>query len=204
MSWYTELHPDGVAQRGEVVQMVRLATHAMDFDGAVWHDEQAVRVVRAAVLGDHRRGPGMRRLQLLGNDVRTRDALSRISDELRGPDVHGRADVDEAPVLRFVQGYGMLRRPNPERHLTRSFRVDVTFLCFRVVVHVNLQFCAANVNSAVLDIEYRADLCRERPAVAFPCTRQSEAFRRYWPGKPNGTPYGPRAGYGMLNAYRER
>lgn len=104
----TELHPDGVAQRGEVVQMVRLATHAMDFDGAVWHDEQAVRVVRAAVLGDHRRGPGMRRLQLLGNDVRTRDALSRISDDLRGADVHGRADVDDAPVLRFVQGYGML------------------------------------------------------------------------------------------------
>ena len=88
--------------------MVRLATHAMDFDGAVWHDEQAVRVVRAAVLGDHRRGPGMRRLQLLGNDVRTRDALSRISDDLRGADVHGRADVDDAPVLRFVQGYGML------------------------------------------------------------------------------------------------
>lgn len=104
----TELHPDGGAQRGEVVQMVRLATHAMDFDGAVWHDEQAVRVVRAAVLGDHRRGPGMRRLQLLGNDVRTRDALSRISDDLRGADVHGRADVDDAPVLRFVQGYGML------------------------------------------------------------------------------------------------
>ena len=99
--------------------MVRLATHAMDFDGAVWHDEQAVRVVRAAVLGDHRRGPGMRRLQLLGNDVRTRDALSRISDDLRGADVHGRADVDDAPVLRFVQGYGMLF-PVAER---RSFPV---------------------------------------------------------------------------------
>ena len=76
-------------------------------------------------------------------------------------------------------GYGMLRRPNPERYLTRSFRVDVPFLRVRVVVHVNLQFCAVNVDSAALDIEYRADLSRERPAIAFPYTGQSEAFRRY-------------------------
>lgn len=76
-------------------------------------------------------------------------------------------------------GYGMLRRPNPERYPTRSFRVDVPFLRVRVVVRVNLQFCAVNVDSAALDIEYRADLSRERPAIAFPYTGQSEAFRRY-------------------------
>ena len=90
------------------------------------------------------------------------------------------AGISNFPIaVGLRQGYRMLRRPNPERHQTRSFRVDVPFLCVRVVVRVNLQFCAVNVNSAVLDIEYRADLSRERPAVAFPCTRQSEAFRRY-------------------------
>lgn len=73
----------------------------------------------------------------------------------------------------------MLLSPNPELHLTRSFRVDVPFLRVRVVVRVNLQFCAVNVDFAARNIEYRADLSRERPAVAFPYTGQSEAFRRY-------------------------
>lgn len=87
--------------------MVRLAAHAMHLDGAVWHDEQAVRVVRASVLGDHRRGPGMGRPQLLGNDVRTRDALSRISDDQRGADVDRHAHAHDAPIFRLVQGYGI-------------------------------------------------------------------------------------------------
>lgn len=106
----TESHADGVAQRGEVVAMVRLAAHAMHLDGAVWHDEQAVRVVRASVLGDHRHGPGMGRPQLLGNDVRTRDALSRISDDHRGADVDRHAHAHDAPVFRLVQGYGIMQK----------------------------------------------------------------------------------------------
>lgn len=104
----TESHADGVAQRGEVVQMVRLAAHALHLDGAVWHDEQAVRVVRASVLGDHRRRPGMGGPQLLGNDVRTLDALSRISDDQRGADVDRHAHAHDAPVFRLVQGYGII------------------------------------------------------------------------------------------------
>ena len=92
--------------------MVRLAAHAMHLDGAVWHDEQAVRVVRASVLGDHRRGPGMGRPQLLGNDVRTRDALSRISDDQRGADVDRHAHAHDAPIFRLVQGYGIPQRCN--------------------------------------------------------------------------------------------
>lgn len=107
MYWDTESHADGVAQRGEVVPMVRLAAHAMHYDGAVWHDEQAVRVVHASVLGDHRRRPGMGGPQLLGNDVRTLDALSRISDDLRGADVDRHAHAHDAPVFRLVQGYGI-------------------------------------------------------------------------------------------------
>ena len=87
--------------------MVRLAAHAMHYDGAVWHDEQAVRVVHASVLGDHRRRPGMGGPQLLGNDVRTLDALSRISDDLRGADVDRHAHAHDAPVFRLVQGYGI-------------------------------------------------------------------------------------------------
>lgn len=88
--------------------MVRLAAHALHYDGAVWHDEQAVRVVHASVLGDHRRRPGMGGPQLLGNDVRTLDALSRISDDLRGADVDRHAHAHDAPVFRLVQGYGIM------------------------------------------------------------------------------------------------
>lgn len=88
--------------------MVRLAAHAMHYDGAVWHDEQAVRVVRASVLGDHRRRPGMGGPQLLGNDVRTLDALSRISDDQRGADVDRHAHAHDTPVFRLVQGYGII------------------------------------------------------------------------------------------------
>lgn len=107
-AWDTESHADGVAQRGEVVPMVRLAAHALHPDGAVWHDEQAVRVVRASVLGNHRRRPGMGGPQLLGNDVRTLDALNRISDDQRGADVDRHAHAHDAPVFRLVQGYGIM------------------------------------------------------------------------------------------------
>ena len=103
----TESHADGVAQRGEVVTIVRVAAYAMHCDGAVWHDEQAVPIVRAFELGDHRRRPGMGWPQLLGNDVRTLDALMSTSDDLRGADVDRHAHAHDAPVFSLVQGYGM-------------------------------------------------------------------------------------------------
>ena len=69
---------------------------------------------------------------------------------------------------------------------------------FGVVVRVNLHYCAGDVVPAILDVENRADLGRERPAVAFPCAGQPEGFRRDRAGEPYGASYGPLAGYGML------
>ena len=131
--------------------------------------------VRAEALGhrvDERRAP--RSGDISRDVVRVHDDDSADAAEL---DAAGADSLTH--VIAFELGYGMLRRPNPERYPTRSFRVDVPFLRVRVVVRVNLQFCAVNVDSAALDIEYRADLSRERPAIAFPYTGQSEAFRRY-------------------------
>lgn len=91
-----------------MIPMVRVAAYAMHCDGAVWHDEQAVPVIRAFELGGHRRRPGMGGPQILGNDVRTLDALSSISDDLRSADVDRHAHENDAPVFRLVQGYGML------------------------------------------------------------------------------------------------
>ena len=114
----------------------------------------------------------------------------------RLPLVQRKFQISRRPASQLV--YGMLCRSDPQRDNAWTLRVDVPSLCVGVVVRVNLHFCAGNVDAAALDIEYRADLGRERPAVAFPYTGQPEAFRRYRSGKPDGSPYGPRAGYGML------
>lgn len=94
---------------------------------------------------------------------------------------HGhRASVHFAgPAADINRGYGMLCGPDPKRNDSWTLRVDVPSLRFGVVVRVNLHFCAGDVVPAILDVENRADLGRERPAVAFPCAGQPEGFRRY-------------------------
>ena len=92
----------------------------------------------------------------------------------------------------------MLCGSDPKRNDSWTLRVDVPSLRFGVVVRVNLHFCAGNVVPAILDVENRADLGRERPAVAFPCAGQPEGFRRDRAGEPYGASYWPLAGYGML------
>ena len=69
----------------------------------------------------------------------------------------GRAlDGEAAEDLLFNRGYGMLCRPNPERYLTRSFRVDMPFLRVRVVVVVNLSWSPGDIIRAALHVEHRA------------------------------------------------
>ena len=102
------------------------------------------------------------------------------------------------PPVGLARGYGMLCGSDPKRNDSWTLRVDVPSLRFGVVVRVNLHFCAGNVVPAILDVENRADLGRERPAVAFPCAGQPEGFRRDRAGEPYGASYWPLAGYGML------
>ena len=91
----------------------------------------------------------------------------------------------------------MLCGPDPKRNDSWTLRVDVPSLCVAVVVRENLHFCAGDVVPAILDVENRADLGRERPAVAFPYAGQPEGFRRDRTGEPYGASYWPLAGYGI-------
>ena len=100
-------------------------------------------------------------------------------------------------ALRDDLGYGMLCGPDPKRNDSWTLRVDVPPLRFGVVVRVDLHSCAGNVVPAVLDVENRADLGRERPSEAFPRTGQPETFRRYRAGEPYGASYWPLSGYGI-------
>lgn len=96
----------------------------------------------------------------------------------------------------------MLRRSNPKRHLTRPIRVDVPFLRVRVVVRVNLRRRPVDPVRAVLDVEHRAYLGRERPTEALPRAGKAEASRRDL-HEPDGAANGPltvESGYGMLLA----
>ena len=105
--------------------------------------------------------------------------------------------TDFGYVPASILGYGMLCRPDPQCDDSWTIRVDVPSLRFGIVVRVNLHFCAGNVVPAILDVENRADLGRERPAVAFPCAGQPEGFRRDRAGEPYGASYWPLAGYGI-------
>lgn len=104
--------------------------------------------------------------------------------------------TDFGYVPASILGYGMLCRPDPQCDDSWTLRVDVPSLRFGIVVRVNLHFYAGNVVPAILDVENRADLGRERPAVAFPCAGQPEGFRRDRAGEPYGASYWPLAGYG--------
>ena len=104
-------------------------------------------------------------------------------------------DFDYVPAS--ILGYGMLCGPDPKRNDSWTLRVDVPPLRFGVVVRVDLHSCAGNVVPAVLDVENRADLGRERPSEAFPRTGQPETFRRYRAGEPYGASYWPLSGYGI-------
>lgn len=135
-----------------------------------------------------------------------------ISEHIISCDVHrhaaasGRALDDEAAEdLLFNRGYGMLRRPNPERHLTRSFRVDVPSLRVRVVVLVNLSGSPVDLIRAVLDVEHRAYLGRERPPEALPRAGKAEAGRRDL-REPDGAANGPftiETGYGISRSHNQ-
>lgn len=99
----------------------------------------------------------------------------------------------------------MLRRPYPERHLTRSFRVDVPFLRVGVVVEVYLRGRLVDIIRAVLDVEHRAYLGRERPTEALPRTGKAEAGRRDL-HEPDGAANGPltvETGYGISCTHNE-
>ena len=132
--------------------------------------------------------------------------LPAASRHERNHHEHGAPDflVCAGPVFAFRErherrlGYGMLCGPDPKRNDSWTLRVDVPPLRFGVVVRVDLHSCAGNVVPAVLDVENRADLGRERPSEAFPRTGQPETFRRYRAGEPYGASYWPLSGYGML------
>ena len=82
--------------------------------------------------------------------------LGGVLEAHQVPEVVGALFHDDRPAGDLAPGYGMLCRPNPERYLTRSFRVDMPFLRVRVVVVVNLSWSPGDIIRAALHVEHRA------------------------------------------------